>query len=110
MKKNLSYSKKWIIPALFVGVLLLSLSAFASIDSQLILDQETYVEIGGGIEIQYFVFTPDETGNYIFSSIGNAHAAGALFDADFNVISSNNYGGQNRNFQLICELTAGYNA
>ena len=107
MKKNLSYSKKWIIPALFLGFLLLSLSAFALTDPQLILDQETYVEIGGGIEIQYFVFTPDETGDYIFSSIGNAHAVGALFDADFTEISSNNYGGQNRNFQLICELTAG---
>ncbi len=107
MKKNLSYSKKWIIPALFLGFLLLSLSAFASTDSQLILDQETYVEIGDEIDIQWFVFTPDETGDYIFSSIGNAHAVGALFEADFTEISSNNYGGQNRNFQLICELTAG---
>lgn len=66
---------------------------------------ETTVE--SAKNIQKYRFSPEETGTYRFYSTGNEDTYGYVYDADQNMIASDNDSGEGLNFSIDMELKAG---
>lgn len=58
-------------------------------------------------DVEYFSFSPTETNIYNFESLGDDDTYGYLYDKDGEQITSNDDGGENRNFKISTVLTAG---
>ena len=92
----------FLLTALFI------LPAGAEVDAiPLILDTDATATISAAGQTVFFSFTPVETGTYIFSSSGSADTYGYLYDANLNQLASDDDSGQNSNFLISCQLTAG---
>ena len=63
---------------------------------------ETTVE--SAKNIQKYRFSPEETGTYRFYSTGNEDTYGYVYDADQNMIASDNDSGEGLNFSIDMEL------
>ena len=63
--------------------------------------------ISNGGDFAYFSFTPTTTGNYVWYSSTDQDTYGYLYDANENMLSSNDDSGENTNFKIIYELIAG---
>lgn len=56
----------------------------------------------------YYIFTPNETAIYeIYSNLSDCDPRGALYDEDYNQITSDDDSGEGNNFYISYELTAG---
>ncbi len=64
------------------------------------------VSIGAGRTV-YYSFVPPETGAYTFSSSGSYDTFGTLYDANMQMLDTDDDSGDGNNFSLSCELTAG---
>lgn len=71
------------------------------------LDSNKTVEINTAGSKRYFIFSPSSNMTVRFYSQGSVDTYGYLYDADLNQLSSNDDGGENRNFELTYDLTAG---
>lgn len=74
---------------------------------RLSLNVETPVVITEPGEICDFLFTPAESGDYVFFSTGELDTAGMLFDDNGMTVSRDSGSGAGDNFQLRLNLTAG---
>ena len=82
--------------------------AGAELILELPLNTETTVNIDVPGEHVFFSFTPTETATYRFFSMATTQDVWAdLYDADMNLLKSNDDGGPGHNFRLEAELTAG---
>ena len=101
---------KRIISLLLCAALLLpgAAPAGAELILELPLNTETTVNIDVPGEHVFFSFTPTETATYRFFSMATTSDVWAdLYDADMNLLKSNDDGGPGNNFRLEAELTAG---
>ena len=71
------------------------------------LDEEYVATINEGGEQAYFSFTPTTAGVYAFRSESNEDTYGRLYDSDMNLINSDDDGGNDVNFRIVNELSAG---
>ena len=71
------------------------------------LDTETDVSYDGTEQSGAFKFTPESDGDYVFFSTGSSDTYVTLLDSSGNEISSNDDGGEGRNFKLRFNATAG---
>ena len=55
----------------------------------------------------YFIITPDETGLYAISTTGDCDTYAYLYDADGNLIASDDDSGSDYNAQVVAQLEAG---
>ena len=74
---------------------------------EIYLKEETEAVIAENDSCVYFSFTPVETAVYKFYSLGEYDTWGCLYDADMNLINSDDDGGRDSNFQISSELKAG---
>ena len=65
------------------------------------------VNIENGGDRYYFTFTPQSSGNYVFSSDSNRDTYGYLYDSDMNEITSDDDSGTNTNFSIRYDFEAG---
>lgn len=73
------------------------------------------VELDGSKEIHidipswnsYVTFLAPASGKYVFFSEGSYDTYGYVYDEDFNLIASNDDGGEGTNFSVTCDLTEG---
>lgn len=66
-----------------------------------------YANISAEGEMKYFTFTPETTQTYLMYSIGEDDTYVEIYDADGNLIASDDDGGENLNFRLECTLDEG---
>lgn len=70
--------------------------------------EEIYTNINIAGTKAYFKFTPSETGKYTFRSTNTKYATyGYLYNANGILLASNYNGEEDKNFKIVCELTAG---
>ncbi|MBR6917001.1 MAG: Ig-like domain-containing protein, partial [Clostridia bacterium] len=74
---------------------------------ELTLGEVTTAVIDEGSGYAYFRFTTASDGTYYFTSYANSDTYGYLYDASMVVIASDDDGGENNNFRLGYDLTAG---
>lgn len=55
----------------------------------------------------YYKFVPDETCTYTFYSSGNYDTVGTLYDSTMYSLESDDQSGEDDNYEISCELTAG---
>ncbi len=105
-----TYEKNWFFPVLIVGLLLICspISAESS-DPELIPGYKTYLEIteDDGPKPYTVTISPDQSGEYIFTSFGSAEPEGNLYTAAWKEITMTDAGGHDGNFCLTCNLSAG---
>lgn len=65
------------------------------------------VDITTGGQMVYFSFTPTTSGTYTIQSTGSSDTYGYLYSASQSELTSNDDGGNNRNFGITYNLTAG---
>ena len=65
------------------------------------------VEIAEGGNEKVLAYTPSESGVYGFYSTGSEDTYASLYDSDENCLMSNDDGGENYNFKIICSLEGG---
>ena len=63
------------------------------------------VDFAGGYK--YFSFTPSQSGKYVFESTGDKDTIIAVYSSSGTEITSNDDGGDNRNFKLSYQFNAG---
>ena len=71
------------------------------------VDETKPVAITHNGESVMFTFTPAETGIYVFYSTGDEDTCATLYDASLSYLTYVDYGGEDDNFAIIYELTAG---
>ena len=74
---------------------------------ELVLWEETETTLTTGGGYVYFKILPDTTCIYTMYSTGSKDTIGYLYDADGTQLTYNDDGGENRNFRIAQELTAG---
>ena len=74
---------------------------------ELVLGEETSAVIANEGDYAYFRFVPEETATYRFMSFTSDDPCAYLYDADHHELTYNDNGGDNYNFRLEYELTAG---
>lgn len=79
----------------------------SDVSDQLYLDTPVGVTVTDENPSSYFYFIPEVSGVYFFSSSGSEDTYGSILDENGNTISSNDDGGNNQNFKVCAELTAG---
>ena len=52
-------------------------------------------------------FIPEQDGSYVFSSLGDQDTYGTLYDQDMDFIEGSDDDGDDYNFRIVCDLTAG---
>ncbi len=72
----------------------------------IVLNTETTAEIGEDKSEAYFSFTPETTGFYRFYSTGENDTYGSVYDAQWNLLASNDDGGDDYNFLIETTLEA----
>lgn len=65
------------------------------------------VELAEGGNEKVLAYTPSESGVYGFYSTGSEDTYASLYDSDENCLMSNDDGGENYNFKIICSLEGG---
>ncbi len=107
MKKGLSALLALIM--LVIAIPFGGLTAFASATDggPIYLDDPLNAWIGEPGEIMAFEFTPEEDGKYSFYSTSDADTRGYIYDKQGNCLASDDDGGIDNNFKVICNLTAG---
>ena len=70
-------------------------------------NQQYTVTATGSEQMIYYEFTPELTGEYRFYTKGNIDTYGYLYDSQKQRLASNSYGGENNNFKIVYNLTAG---
>ena len=73
----------------------------------LTLDVSATAVIETAGDYAYFSFTPTESKYYNFYSSGSNDTYGYLYDAEWNMLSSNDDGGEGNNFLITAQLQAG---
>ncbi len=63
--------------------------------------------ITSGGYVKYYTYTPTETGQYVIYSTGDTDTRVYLYDSSGNELDSDDDGGDNHNFRLVQNLTAG---
>lgn len=71
------------------------------------LDTDTVAAISAGGEMVYFSFTPEETKNYTFYSIGDSDTFGCIYDSGMNPLASDDDLGTDKNFSIAYTMEAG---
>lgn len=71
------------------------------------VNAETAAMIEAKNTMAYFSFTPAETKTYSFTSATGDDTYGYLFDSSWNMIQSNDDGGEDNNFRITQELESG---
>ena len=84
-------------------------ASISSMANQILLDTPTTATVINPGEYASFYFTPEESGNYVFSSNGENDPKGYLFDLQGNQLAENDDGGNNNNFIIDYFLEAGVN-
>ena len=101
---------KQLICMLLCAALLLPGAIPAGAELILEIQQNTVTTVNIDVpgEHVFFCFTPAETATYRFFSLATTSDVWAdLYDADMNLLKSNDDGGPGNNFRLEAELTAG---
>lgn len=70
-------------------------------------NQEYTVTATDSEQMIYYEFTPKLTGEYRFYTKGNIDTYGYLYDSEKRRLTSNDDGGENNNFKIVYNLTAG---
>jgi len=78
------------------------------VPAPLYLNTETPVSIMSEGIIRYFLFTPAETGDYLFFSADGSNTAAELYDDNGAITASDSGSGPDGNFMLRLNLTAGH--
>lgn len=73
----------------------------------LTLNEEAAADITAPGQIAFFSFTPSESGVYIFKALADDDTYGYLYDSAKNQIASDDDSGDDNNFLIRYELTAG---
>ena len=71
------------------------------------LNETKEAKIANGGDRAYYVFTPEVSGMYMFSSNADRDTYGYLYDSDFNEITCDDDSGSNNNFIVSYNLEAG---
>ena len=75
--------------------------------SELVVNRWQSGEICCPCAVKWYKFTPQSSAYYTIYTVGSLDTVGALYDANDNLIKSNDDGGQGLNFKLVSYLTAG---
>ncbi|MBP3441591.1 MAG: InlB B-repeat-containing protein [Clostridia bacterium] len=76
-------------------------------DTALSVNSANSAVISTGGEKKYYTFTPTESGTYVIYSTGSSDTKVYLYNSSGSEITSNDDGGEDRNFRLQYNLTAG---
>lgn len=77
------------------------------IDSNAVLSLDTEKVVTQDSNIEYYYFTPETDGEYVFYSEGDYDTIGRLYDSDDSCLANNDDGGEGNNFKLYYSLTGG---
>ena len=75
--------------------------------SELVVNRWQSGEICCPCAVKWYKFTPQSSAYYTIYTVGSLDTVGALYDANDNLIKSNDDSGQGLNFKLVSYLTAG---
>ncbi len=75
--------------------------------SELVVNRWQSGEICCPCAVKWYKFTPQNSAYYTIYTAGSLDTVGAIYDANDNLIKSNDDGGQRLNFKLVSYLTAG---
>lgn len=108
MRLSLTGRNGFLLLALLLIALLISGTAWADSDNELTLEQESTLTFNGDINLTY---TPNQTGNYLFSSFGNTKTScGNIYfqrDDDYYYARLIDSSDVNGNFHIVCYLEKG---
>ena len=65
------------------------------------------VTIENGGDVYYFKFVPEQDMRIVFTSLSDEDTTGCLYDADMNLLASDDNSGTGSNFKIIYNVTAG---
>ncbi len=110
LRLSLTGRKGFLLLALLLAALLIGGTAWAADgdDIPLTLDQEKKATISSDV---WFTYTPNQTGNYLFSSFGNAETNCNFIlyqrDGEEYIVEETDITQLNGNFRVTCRLEAG---